>query len=82
MFLQHQAFHFIEHIMTSSAYNAAEKERVQEEALQNIEVLVDIDHRQAAQLMGSVFPDKLATVLLKLKPQLEYTFLQGLIDFK
>ncbi|XP_014675818.1 PREDICTED: vacuolar protein sorting-associated protein 8 homolog isoform X2 [Priapulus caudatus] len=82
---QHQAFNFVEHVVTSvAAYKAAERDRVQEEALQNFEAFVSIDHRRAAQLLATVFPQQLMNVLVQLSSseKLEYLFLQGLVEYR
>ncbi|GFR94592.1 vacuolar protein sorting-associated protein 8-like protein, partial [Elysia marginata] len=81
---RYHVFTFIDSIMQSQSYSAQEKELLQEEALKNLEDLVSIDCKQAAQTVISCLSRGLADIVSKLKSNkpVLFEFLQGVISYR
>ncbi|GFO47915.1 vacuolar protein sorting-associated protein 8-like protein [Plakobranchus ocellatus] len=81
---RYHVFTYIDSIMQSQSCSIQEKELLQEEALRNLEDLVSIDCKQAAQTVISCLSSGLAEIVTKLKSNkpVLFEFLQGVISYR
>ncbi|CAH1788234.1 unnamed protein product, partial [Owenia fusiformis] len=81
---QDAAFNYIEVVMLSAEYTAAEKQSVEIEACSHIQELVGIDAGKTAQLVLVGFNNPLSDTIGKLEPnpELLYKFLHGVFEYK
>ncbi|XP_041374342.1 vacuolar protein sorting-associated protein 8 homolog isoform X2 [Gigantopelta aegis] len=81
---RYHAFSYINSIVQSDRYNEEEKNCVRREALKNLEDLVSIDCKQAAQTVITSLANSLNEVVQKLekKPVVLFEFLTGVISYR
>ncbi|XP_053385366.1 vacuolar protein sorting-associated protein 8 homolog [Mercenaria mercenaria] len=81
---KYHAFNFIITILDSERFTPEEKASVQAEALKNLEELVSIDSKQAAQMVVSNLSVSLADVVKQLKTEkpVLFEFLHGVMAFR
>ncbi|KAL5005898.1 hypothetical protein ScPMuIL_017056 [Solemya velum] len=81
---KYHVFGYIDSILNSERYTDLQKISVQEEAIRNLQELVSIDCKQAAQMVISTLADSLKEVVKKLKSNQSvlFEFLQGVMSYK
>ncbi|CAC5412316.1 VPS8 [Mytilus coruscus] len=81
---KYHAFSYITSILNSDRYSSMEKEALKEEALRNLQELVSIDCKQAAQMVIGCFASNLGDICKQLEdtPQILFEFLQGVMSCK
>ncbi|BFY99915.1 hypothetical protein BsWGS_02955 [Bradybaena similaris] len=81
---RYHVFTYIDSIMKSQSYTAAEKTALQDEALKNLEDLVSIDCKQAAHTVISCLSSGLLDIVHKLQSNKSvlFEFLQGVISYR
>ncbi|XP_063412679.1 vacuolar protein sorting-associated protein 8 homolog [Mytilus trossulus] len=81
---KYHAFSYITSILNSDKYSSTEKEALKEEALRNLQELVSIDCKQAAQMVIGCFASNLGDICKQLEdtPQILFEFLQGVMSCK
>nr|XP_022322565.1 vacuolar protein sorting-associated protein 8 homolog [Crassostrea virginica] len=79
---KYHAFSYISSILNSERFSVEEQERLKEEAFTQLEELVAIDCKQAAQMVISTMPKNLGVITNKMKnnPKVLFEFLKGVMS--
>lgn len=81
---RYHSFSYISSILNSERFTDKEKDDVKKEALHNLQDLVSVDCKQAAQMCISSFASNLLDIVKQLKnnPAVLFEFLQGVMSYK
>uniref|UniRef100_K1R9K0 Vacuolar protein sorting-associated protein 8-like protein n=1 Tax=Magallana gigas TaxID=29159 RepID=K1R9K0_MAGGI len=79
---KYHAFSYITSILNSERFSVEEQEKLKEEAFNQLEELVSIDCKQAAQMVISTMPKNLGVIANKMKsnPKVLFEFLKGVMS--